>query len=77
MRCQIKDSPMLLRQTRQKLLWKCAAGLCAVGTLFGATCSSDQIQAIATGLQAAASEMDDRDDNITFGDWLLDELEDL
>lgn len=68
---------MLLRQTRQRLLWKYAAGLCAVGMLFGATCSSDQIHAIATGLQAATSELDNRDDDISFGDWLLDELEDL
>ena len=67
---------MLLRHTKRRL-WKYLAGLCAAGMLFGASCSSDQIQAIATGLQAAASELDDRDDHITFGDWLADELEDL
>ena len=68
---------MLLRHTRQRLLWKYAAGLCAVGTLFGATCSSDQIQAIATGLESAASELDNRDNDISFGDWVLDEIKDL
>ena len=46
-------------------------GLCAAGTLFGSSCSSEQIEAVAAGLQAAVSEMDDRDYNISFGDWLM------
>ena len=67
---------MSLKRTGNKL-WRCALGLCVAGTLFGSSCSSEQIEAVAAGLQAAVSEMDDRDDNISFGDWLMNELEDL
>jgi hypothetical protein len=64
-------------QKTGKTLWRCALGMCVAGTVFGASCSSEQIEAVAAGIQAAASQLDDRDDDISFGDWLLDELEDL
>ena len=52
---------------------------CASGMLFGATCSSDQIRALTIGIQAATNALDDQDrnDDISFGDWLSDELKDL
>jgi hypothetical protein len=49
--------------------------LCA-GTLMAGSCSPE-LQALAVGLQAAADEFDrqNTDDDISFGDWLADELE--
>ncbi|MGB2986277.1 MAG: hypothetical protein WBE26_10370 [Phycisphaerae bacterium] len=59
-------------------LFKTAAGLCAAGVLLGSSCSSSELEAIVTGVEAAANSLDNREheDNITFGEWLLSELDD-
>jgi hypothetical protein len=73
---QEKETYMLLRNQKPSL-WKCAAVFAAAGTLFGGGCTSEQIQAIAAGLGALAEQLDDDyDDDISFGDWLTDEIED-
>jgi hypothetical protein len=48
-----------------------------VGLVFGSSCGFAELQAISAGITAAASALDDRDDDISFGDWLADELRDL
>ena len=60
----------------RRALWRGAAALSATGILFGATCTTDQIEAIAIGVEAVASELDHQDDNLSFGEWLADEVRD-
>jgi hypothetical protein len=69
---------MLLKQAKRKL-WRGAVALCAAGTLFGGSCSSDQLNAVAAGFGAVADELSHQQtvDDISFGDWLLSELDDL
>ena len=66
---------MFRKRTADALL-KTMAGLCAAGLLLGGSCRAD-LEAIAVGLDAAARHMDDNDDEISFSDWLRDELNDL
>jgi len=52
------------------------------GSLFSSNCSSRDVSAVVAGVDAIANYLDhDRsgrnDDDINFGDWLLDELNDL
>jgi hypothetical protein len=52
---------------------------CASGTLLAASCSADSLQALSVGVDAAAGYLNaqpDADDDISFGDWLADELKD-
>ncbi len=58
-------------------LWRLGVCLGVVGTVWGTSCSSSQIQAVIVGLEAAANSLDEEDDDISFADWLADELEDL
>ena len=61
-----------------KNLWRIVLGLGTTGTLFAASCSSAQIDAVLLGLQVAAETLQaEEDDDISFGDWVRDELEDL
>ena len=63
--------------TKRRIL-QCAAAVSAAGMLFGATCTSDGIRAVAAGLEAATTQLNhEYDDDISFGDWLLDELDDI
>ena len=61
----------------ERSLWRYMAAVCAAGMVFGSSCSSDQIRALTAGLEAVADTLNEQDDNMSFGDWLLDELEDL
>ncbi len=58
-------------------IWRLSVCLGVAGTVFGTSCSSSQIQALVAGLEAAANTIDEEDDDISFTDWLVDELEDL
>ena len=62
-----------------KGLWKVTAGLLAAGTLFASSCNSADIEAIVNALEVAAQQLEQQqqDDDISFGDWLRDELDDL
>ncbi len=58
---------------------KLTAALCTSGMLFAASCSVQGARAVGAGLVAAAGYLDDQpadDDDISFGDWLADELKD-
>lgn len=67
---------MFTEATRRKL-WRAVAVLGASGMLFGSSCSSDQVQAIAAGIGAAADQIGSSNhDDISFGDWLRDEVRD-
>ncbi len=48
----------------------------ASGALLATSCSPQQLQAIVAGLEVVGSVVENRgDDDITFGEWLLDELD--
>lgn len=59
-------------------LLKTAVGLSVAGTMLGTSCSSEGIQAVVTGIDAAAQSLshDNRENDMTFGEWLLSELDD-
>lgn len=52
-------------------------GLCAAGTLMVTGCDEQLLNAMTAALEAAAQQLGEEDDDISFGDWLSDELEDL
>ena len=68
---------MSLRCSAGNLL-KTAACLSAAGTLLGTSCGTKELDALVAGIEAAATQLDrnDRDDDVTFGEWLLGELDD-
>ena len=68
---------MLAKRSATQVI-KAAVASSAAGMLMGGGCGMEELQAVATGLQAAAVQLDrgDRDDNITFGDWLISEFDD-
>ena len=68
----------MLRERLLGNLLRAAVGMGAAGMLFGVSCSAGQLRALAAAVNAATSEFNEHDDNdISFGDWLLNELEDL
>ena len=69
----------MARINSAKNLCKVAAGLFAAGTLFTSSCSSADVEAIVNALEVAAHQLEQQqqDDDISFGDWLRDELDDL
>ena len=57
-----------------------AACMCMAGTLFASSCSTQDLRTVMSAVDAAArildgGEPDDAD--ISFGDWLRDEWDDL
>ena len=67
---------MLLKRNAAQVI-KAAVASSAAGMLMNGGCGSDELQAVASGIQAAALQLNDGDrDNITFGDWLLSEFDD-
>jgi hypothetical protein len=68
---------MSLRYNAGNLL-KTAASVSAAGMLFATSCRSNEFNAVLAGLEAVAAQLDrdDPDDDITFGEWLLSELDD-
>jgi len=47
------------------------------GTIFAAGCSDTAVRAVAAGISAAASSINNsRDEDISFADWVISELED-
>ena len=67
------------RKTTFENLLKLAATLCAAGTLFASSCGAQGFRAVGAGIDAATDylhEQEDEHEDISFGDWLADELED-
>jgi hypothetical protein len=60
-------------------LTKALAVLSTAGVLLATTCTSEQLQAVVVGIEAAARELNeqDHDDDMSFGDWLVRELDAL
>ena len=57
--------------------WRVGALIGMAGTVFAASCNSNQVQAVVTGIETAITELGGpADDAISFGDWLLSELDD-
>ena len=61
---------------RFRNLLRAVVGLTAAGMLFATSCSATGLRAIAAGFDAATTELDHQDDDLTFGEWLLSELDD-
>ena len=62
----------------RSMSWKLLAALAAGGAVFGLNCTSEQISAVVAGVGAAADQLgDSEDEDISFGDWIRDELDDL
>ena len=67
------------RKTTFENLLKLTATLCAAGTLFASSCGAQGFRAVGAGIDAATGYLDDEEDghqDISFGDWLVDEFED-
>ena len=69
----------MLKRTNKQRSWRVLVLACAAGTLFASSCGSNGLQAVVAGLDAAAQELDrgNRNNDISFGNWLMDELGDL
>lgn len=74
-----------MRSTRFSKYGQAAMGLLLAGyVVLGAACEASDLQAVAAGLEAAAGQLQGRDlnpsqshdDDLTFGEWLLSELDD-
>ncbi len=66
-----------MERTNWRRKWiRTAVAASSAGMLFASSCSTDQLQAVAAGLDVVFASLNDTDDNITFGDWLLSELQD-
>lgn len=72
-----------MRSTRFSKYGQATIGLLLVGyAVLGAACEANDLQALAAGLEAAAGQLQGRDlnqshdDDLTFGEWLLSELDD-
>ncbi|MBU0716858.1 MAG: hypothetical protein KJ749_01305 [Planctomycetes bacterium] len=59
--------------------WRVAVTVVAAGTLYGASCSSQEIGMVLDSVQAVTGVLDgqSQNDDISFGDWVQDELEDM
>ena len=72
-----------MRSTRFSKYGQAATGLLLAGyVVMGAACEASDLQAVAAGLEAAAGQLQGRDlnqsheEDLTFGEWLLSELDD-
>ncbi|MCH7838974.1 MAG: hypothetical protein IID38_01890 [Planctomycetes bacterium] len=72
-----------MRSTRFSKYGQAATSLLLAGyVVLGAACEASDLQAVAAGLEAAAGQLQGRDlnqshdDDLTFGEWLLSELDD-
>jgi len=61
---------------RRNRIRRAVCALLAGGMVFGSSCSTQDIQTVIAGLDAVANTYLDsgRHDDISFGDWLLDEF---
>lgn len=70
-------------KNKTRNLWKSMLVMTASGSLLATTCSDQQLQAFSVGFNAFVDTIDNtrqnqnKDEDISFGDWLLDELDDL
>ena len=69
---------MMQKSTNGKL-WKRLVALSASCMLLGTSCGVDDIQAVVVGLETVSSQLDRNrhDEDTTFGEWLLEEINDL
>ena len=60
------------------MLLKALVGLSFAGVLLGSSCTTEGLQAIVAGLDAATDSLTRHDDSndLNFGEWLLSELDD-
>lgn len=69
---------MLIKRKSTQVI-RAAVASSAAGMLMSVSCGMEELQAVATGIQAAALQLDrgDREnDDLTFGEWILSELND-
>ena len=64
------------RRRDAERVWKTiAASAGAAGLLLASSCNLADLQAVAVGVDAATQYLEDEDD-MTFGEWLMSELDD-
>ena len=70
--------PTMWKKCTASNVLKAAVALTASGVALVTTCSSAELQAVVAGVEAAARSLDGNahDDDLTFGEWLLEELDD-
>jgi hypothetical protein len=70
---------MWIKRTGMNLL-RIAATLSVAGVTLATSCGANEMRVVVAGLEAVASSLDgferDRGDDITFGEWLISELND-
>ena len=69
---------MVLKRAAKRIL-VATAGFTLTGTVVAGGCGSEEaLDAVAAGLSAVAQSLNDAsDENLSFGDWLLNEIEDF
>lgn len=61
---------------RRIACWKVAVGLVVAALGLGTGCTTEEVNAILSGVQVAATELTSNQNDISFGDWLASELND-
>ncbi len=65
----------MFRNSKTTIARQAALSLCAGGLMFAAACNSAALEALIIGLDAAAQQIRDDDDEVTFGDWIESEFD--
>ena len=68
---------MMSLKKNAKDLWKAVVTLSAAGMMLASSCTSDGLQAAIAGIDAVAGSLDQTRGDLTLGEWLLGELDDL
>lgn len=56
--------------------WKTTVAAVAGGTMLASSCTTEQLKAVLAGVEVVAGQLGDKDDDVSFGDWLSAELDD-
>ncbi len=44
--------------------------------MLASSCTTEQLKAVLAGVEVVAGQLGDKDDDVSFGDWLSAELDD-
>ncbi len=73
------EEHLMLRKSAVENVFKVAVLLGTSGMLVASSCNMQDARAVSAGIDAAAGYIDGQqveDDDISFGDWIMDELDD-
>lgn len=75
-----KDAEMRTEYCAGKRWIRTIVGLSACGAALTVSCGSNELRAVVAGIEAVAGSLeranDDADEDLSFGEWLLSELDD-